>query len=278
VVARHQLAARKGLGQHFLFDRNLTDRIVRAAFPLEGRSVLEVGPGPGGLTRSLLASPAARIVAIERDSRCLAALGELTALAGDRLHVISGDALEIGIDDAVLAQLPAPRWVIANLPYNVATPLLIGWLRRLEAFEGLVLMFQKEVAERITARPGTDAYGRLSVLCRWRGRPEYLFSIPAQAFVPPPRVVSAVVRLTPRLDPEPASWPVFERVTATAFGQRRKMMRSALRALGDSEALLAAAGIPPTVRAEELDESAFAALARALAAVEGDGICPDRPA
>lgn len=261
VIARHGLGAKKSLGQHFLLDLNLTARIARGAGDLAGVAVIEVGPGPGGLTRALLDSAAREVIAVERDPRCVEALGELVAESGGRLRLVAGDALEIDAESLAAA----PRAIVSNLPYNVGTPLLIGWLRRIEAFESLTLMFQKEVADRLAAKPGSKAYGRLSVLSQWRAEVKPLFNLPARAFTPPPKVDSTVVRLTPRAAPEPAPWAAFERVTAAAFGQRRKMLRASLRVLGDSENLLAQAGLPPTARAEEIDVAGFAALARALA-------------
>ena len=267
VIARHGIAARKALGQHFLFDLNLTRRIAREAGDLAGATVVEIGPGPGGLTRALLEAGAGRVVAIERDARCLAALAELESAFPGRLHVIEGDALEIdaaeaGGDDG------APRHIVANLPYNIGTPLLIAWLRQAERFASMTLMFQKEVAERLCARPREEAYGRLAVITQWRCETRIAFDVPARAFTPPPRVTSAVARLIPRAEPlAPADMATLEAVTRAAFGQRRKMLRSALRSLGrDPLPLLEAAGIDPTARAEELDVAAFCALARAVAA------------
>jgi 16S rRNA (adenine1518-N6/adenine1519-N6)-dimethyltransferase len=269
VIARHGIGARKALGQHFLFDMNLTRRIVRAAGDLAGRTVVEIGPGPGGLTRALLESDAARVVAIERDERCLAALAELGAAYPGRLTVIEADALEIdaasvGGDDA--DDGGGKRQIVANLPYNVGTPLLIGWLRQAARFEAMTLMFQKEVAERLFAPAGGDAYGRLAVLTQWLCDSRIAFDVPARAFVPPPRVTSAVVSLHPRTRPlAPARMETLERVTQAAFGQRRKMLRSALKSLGgDAAALLAHAGVEPTARAEELTVEQFCALARAV--------------
>jgi len=264
VIARHQLGAKKALGQNFLLDLNLTAKIARAAGDLTGVAVIEVGPGPGGLTRALLDTPAREVIAIERDPRCVAALAELQAEAGGRLRLVAGDAL--AIDAATLAE--APRAIVANLPYNIATPLLLGWLRRIGDFASLTLMFQKEVADRLAARPGTKAYGRLSVISQWRAEVRPLFTLPARAFTPPPKVESTVVRLVARPDPEPAPWAAFERITAAAFGQRRKMLRASLRPLGCAERLLAETGLEPTARAEEIDVAGFAALARALAAAE----------
>lgn len=265
VIARHDLAARKALGQNFLLDLNLTGRIARAAGDLTGVTVVEIGPGPGGLTRALLATPARRVVAVERDPRCLAALADLAALAGDRLTLIEGDALEV--DTLALAE--APRAVVANLPYNVATPLLFGWLKAMPDWRSLTLMFQKEVADRIVARPGTKAYGRLAVMAQWRAVARPCFTLPPRAFTPPPKVESTVVHLTPRPEPDPAPWAAMETVVAVAFNQRRKMLRAALKPLGDAEALIEAAGLPPTARAEEIDIAGFAALARAYAARQG---------
>lgn len=262
VIARHDLAARKALGQNFLLDLNLTGRIARSAGDLSGVTVVEVGPGPGGLTRALLATDVRAVVAVERDSRCIAALQDLVEAAEGRLTLVEADALEA--DPRRLA--PAPRAVVANLPYNVATPLLIGWLRHIEAFRSLTLMFQKEVADRLAAPPGTKAYGRLSVMSQWRADVRPLFNLPARAFTPAPKVMSTVVHLTPRPDPEPAEWAAMETVAAAAFNQRRKMLRQSLKALGDAEGLLAAAGLDPTARPEDIPVAGFAALARAWGA------------
>ncbi|MCS6892873.1 MAG: 16S rRNA (adenine(1518)-N(6)/adenine(1519)-N(6))-dimethyltransferase RsmA [Rhodovarius sp.] len=259
VLARHGLRPRKALGQHFLLDPAICARIAACAGDLSGRHVLEVGPGPGGLTRALLATPLASLTAIELDPRAVAALGEI---ADPRLTVLQRDAL--GFDGA--KALPAPRQVVANLPYNIGTPLLLGWLRQAGAWERLTLMFQQEVAERITAAPGTAAYGRLSVLCQWLCRCRVLMHLPPGAFFPPPAVHSAVVGLEPR--PEQPSAPLLaamERLTAAAFGQRRKMLRASLRPLGAAEALLAAAGIAGDRRGETLSVEEFATLARHLA-------------
>jgi len=261
VIARHGLLARKSLGQHFLLDLNLTGRIARAAGDLSAGTTIEIGPGPGGLTRALLAAGAEHVVAIERDERCLAALAEIALCYPGRLETLAGDALEV--DAAALGA--APRRIVANLPYNIATPLLIGWLRRAEAFESLTLMFQKEVADRLAAAPREPAYGRLSVIAQWRARVRSQFNVAREAFVPPPKVTSTVVRLEPYVQPlARARMETLERVTAAAFGQRRKMLRSSLKALGDPVRLLAAAGIEGTLRAEELDVAGFCALARAV--------------
>lgn len=259
VIARHDLAARKALGQNFLLDLNLTARIARAAGDLTGVTVLEIGPGPGGLTRALLATPAARVVAVERDLRCLAALGDLAAVAGDRLHLVEGDALAVD----GLALTAAPRAVVANLPYNIATPLLFGWLKQMTQWRSLTLMFQKEVADRLVARPGSKAYGRLAVMAQWQAAVRPCLTLPPRAFTPPPKIDSSVVHLTPHAAPEPAEWRAMETVVAVAFNQRRKMLRAALKPLGDAEALLEKAGLPPTARAEDIDIPGFAALARA---------------
>jgi 16S rRNA (adenine1518-N6/adenine1519-N6)-dimethyltransferase len=264
-IRRHELSARKSLGQNFLLDLNLTRRIARAAAPLEGATVVEVGPGPGGLTRALLLEGGTRVVAIEKDSRALAALAELQAASGGRLDLVEGDAL--ALDPATLAG-SGPARIVANLPYNIATALLLQWLRVdpwPPWWDMLVLMFQREVAERIVARVGEEAYGRLGVICGWRTEAKILFDVPPQAFVPPPKVTSSVVRLVPRSSPLPCRLADLERVTQAAFGQRRKMLRQSLRTLGvDPAPLLEAAGLEPTARAEEIDVAGFCALARAL--------------
>ena len=272
VVARYEIAARRRLGQHFLFDLNLTARIARAAGPLVGRNVIEVGPGPGGLTRALLDGDARHVYAVERDPRCVAALAEVAAAYAGRLTVVEGDALSI--DWSVLA--PPPRVVVANLPYNIATVLLTTWLHAIGAFESLTLMFQREVAARLVAAPRTKDYGRLSVLTQWLTEPVSLFSLPPSAFTPPPKVHSTVVRLSPRTAPlAPARITTLERVTAAAFGQRRKMLRASLRRLDvDTARLLDDAGVPPTARAEELSVQEFCALARALDAQSGVSVPP----
>jgi len=268
VIARHGIAARRSLGQNFILDLNLTGRIARAAAPLAETEIIEIGAGPGGLTRALLQEGARRIVAIERDPRALAALAELAAAYPGRLDIVDGDALTL--DPAALTA--PPRKIVANLPYNIATALLLRWLDNIGAYDSLVLMFQREVAERLVARPREPAYGRLTVIVQWLTEPKILFDVPPRAFTPPPKVTSSVVLLVPRTAPlAPAPKPLLERVTAAAFGQRRKMLRSSLKSLGVSvEALLAAAGdIPPTARAEELSVAAFCALARALQQSEG---------
>ena len=266
VIARHELNAVKALGQNFLLDLNLTGRIARAAGPLEGVTVIEVGPGPGGLTRALLMEGATHVVAIERDRRCIAALEEIAAHYPGRLTIIEGDAL--ATDMAALAS--GRVRIVANLPYNIATPLLLGWLQAEPwppFYESLTLMFQREVAERIVATPADDAYGRLGVMAGWRSEAHILFDISPKAFTPPPKVTSSVVQLIPRAHPLTAPLKALERVTAAAFGQRRKMLRQSLKSLGtDPLPLLAAAGLKETARAEEIDVAGFAALANALAA------------
>jgi 16S rRNA (adenine1518-N6/adenine1519-N6)-dimethyltransferase len=265
VVQRHGIAPRKSLGQNFLFDLNLAGRIARAAGPLGGVTVFEVGPGPGGLTRALLALDAARVVAVERDERAIAALREIAAHYPGRLEVVAADAL--GYDPRPL--LAGPVRIVANLPYNIATALLVSWLS-VEPwppwYDAAVLMFQREVAERIVAAPHSKSYGRLSVLAQWRCEARILFDVNASAFVPPPNVKSSVVHLVPRQQPLPCDRASLERVTQAAFGQRRKMLRQSLRSLGaDVSALLATTGLEPTSRAENLSVRDFVALARALA-------------
>jgi 16S rRNA (adenine1518-N6/adenine1519-N6)-dimethyltransferase len=269
VIARHGIVPDKRLGQNFLLDLNLTRRIARVAGALDDHTVVEVGPGPGGLTRALLAAGARRVVAIERDRRCLAALSELAAAHPDRLELIAGDALEY---DPVLLS-PAPRKIVANLPYNIATKLLLGWLARIGEYEGFTLMFQREVAERLVSGPGSKSYGRLSVLLQWVADAQIVFDVPARAFVPPPNVTSSVVNIVPRAEPlASAEKSSLERVTAAAFGQRRKMLRASLKSLGISvEPLLARAGTRPTARAEELSVPEFCALARALEEIATSG-------
>ena len=268
VIAAHGLSARKALGQNFLLDLNLTAKIARRAGDLAACDVLEIGPGPGGLTRGLLAEGARHVVAIERDERCLPALAEIAAAAPGRLTVLSGDALALD----PLPHLTPPVRVVANLPYNVGTELLVRWLTPPAwppFWRSLTLMFQKEVAERIVAPPGSKAYGRLSILAQWRCEARIVFEIPPRAFTPPPKVTSAVVHLdalpAPRFS---ADARVLSEVVALAFNQRRKMLRASLRALGpEVEALLAAAGIPATERAEQVSLEAFCALARGVEAL-----------
>jgi 16S rRNA (adenine1518-N6/adenine1519-N6)-dimethyltransferase len=270
VIRRHGLVARKSLGQNFLFDLNLTERIARAAGPLTGVTVFEVGPIPVGLTRALLALDAARVIAVERDQRAIAALDEIAAHYPGRLDVVAADALTF--DPRPYLDGSRVR-IVANLPYNVATALLIAWLS-VEPwppwYDCAVLMFQREVAERLVAAPGSKTYGRLSVLVQWRCEARILFDVNASAFVPPPNVTSSVVRLTPRAALAPCDRRLLETVTQAAFGQRRKMLRQSLRALGvDAPALIAAAGLDPTARAEDIPVQGFVALVHALAGRRG---------
>lgn len=266
VIAAHGLSARKALGQNFLLDLNLTAKIARSAGDLTGADVLEVGPGPGGLTRGLLAEGARRVVAVEKDRRCLPPLGQIAAAYPGRLEVLEGDALELELP----AQLTPPVKIVANLPYNVGTELLTRWLDPPDwppFWESLTLMFQREVAERIVAQPGTKAYGRLAILAQWRCDARIVMDLPPEAFTPPPKVRSAVVHLT-RLDAPrfPADARILTRVVGTAFNQRRKMLRASLKGLAtDIEDVLTRAGIAPTDRAEQVPLEGFCALARALA-------------
>jgi 16S rRNA (adenine1518-N6/adenine1519-N6)-dimethyltransferase len=288
-IRRHGLSAKKSLGQNFLLDLNLTARIARAGGSLEGITVVEVGPGPGGLTRALLAAGARQVIAIERDGRAIAALGEIAAHYPGRLTVVEGDALEMEWNHTPAApghvRLPTSQSggekegaarIIANLPYNIATTLLVRWLGIAPWppwYDSLVLMFQREVAERIVAPPGAKQYGRLAVLAGWRTEAKIMFDVAPSAFVPRPKVTSSVVRLVPRATSLPCSRTTLERVTAAAFGQRRKMLRQSLRALGpDPQPILAAAGIEETARAEEISVEGFVALARALDATEGHAV------
>jgi 16S rRNA (adenine1518-N6/adenine1519-N6)-dimethyltransferase len=304
-IRRYGLSPKKSLGQNFLLDLNLTTRIARAGGPLDGVTVVEIGPGPGGLTRALIAQGASRVIAVERDDRATAALGEIAAHYPGRLTVIEGDALEIdwrrapvpprsplmgegggwgsgaGGNDVPLLPTTTPdpslqgggvkenaARIVANLPYNIATALLVRWLS-IEPwppwYDSLVLMFQREVADRIVAPPGTKQYGRLAVLAEWRTEAKIMFDVAPSAFVPPPKVTSSLVRLVPRTAPLPCAHTTLERITAAAFGQRRKMLRQSLRTLGgDPQPILAAAGIDPTARAEDVTVEGFAALANAL--------------
>jgi 16S rRNA (adenine1518-N6/adenine1519-N6)-dimethyltransferase len=267
VIRKHDLFAKKSLGQNFLLDLNLTARIARAAEPFGDATVVEIGPGPGGLTRALLALGAKRVIAIERDARAIAALEEIAAHYPGRLEIVADDALAFD---------PRPRLagetarIVANLPYNIATALLVGWLSAEPWppwYDRMILMFQREVAERIAAAPGTKSYGRLSVLAGWRCEAKILFDIAPSAFVPPPKVTSSVVRLVPRPDPLPCDRAALERVTAAAFGQRRKMLRQSLKALGgDPQLRLSEAGIEPTARAEDIPVEGFVKLARTVRA------------
>jgi len=250
VIDRYGLLAKKSLGQNFLLDLNLTAKIARAAGNLAGKNVIEIGPGPGGLTRA------------QRDDRCIAALQEVIAAYPGRLIIHAGDAMNVD----VTTLCPAPRAIVANLPYNIATPLLIGWLEHAAAFDSMTLMFQKEVAERITAKPKTKDYGRLSIISQWLTQTEKKFDIPASAFTPQPKITSTVVHFKPRLDrKDTVQFNTMERVTAAAFGQRRKMLRQSLKTLTeDTEKLLTYAGIQPTARAEEIDIAGFVRLAEAF--------------
>lgn len=262
VIAAHGLNAKKSLGQNFLLDLNLTSRIARSAGSLEDCTVLEIGPGPGGLTRALLAAGAGKVVAIEKDSRCLPALAEISSRYPGRLDVVEGDALDL---DPVALTGGGPVRIAANLPYNVGTQLLINWITTADwppFWSSLTLMFQKEVGERITAAPGSKAYGRLGVLAGWRCKGGILFDISPKAFTPPPKVTSAVVHLTPNPAPLRCDLRALEKVTAAAFGQRRKMLRASLKALSaNAEEIIVQAGLKPTARAEEIDIPGFVALA-----------------
>jgi 16S rRNA (adenine1518-N6/adenine1519-N6)-dimethyltransferase len=273
VVRAHGLLPKRSLGQNFLFDLNLTGRIARAAGPLEGACVVEVGPGPGGLTRALLTAGAERVIAVERDQRALPALAAIATRYPGRLNVVEADALAFD-PRPLLGNRPAK--VVSNLPYNIGTALLIGWLTGEEWppwWDSLTLMFQREVAERIVADERDRAnYGRLGVLCGWRTQAQILFDVPPSAFVPPPKVTSSVVSLLPRQSPLPCSVRALEAVTRAAFGQRRKMLRQSLRAIApDPAPLLAAAGLPGTARAEEVPVAGYAALALALAEKRANG-------
>ena len=270
VIRRHGLSAKKSLGQNFLLDLNLTARFARAAGPLDGVDVVEIGPGPGGLTRALIAAGARRVIAVERDERAIGALTEIAERYPGRLEIAAADALEF---DPRPLLADAPVRIVANLPYNIATALLVSWLT-LDPwppwYDRLVLMFQREVAWRIVAGPGSKSYGRLSVLVGWRAQARILFDVAGSAFVPPPKVTSSLVSLTPRASPLACERRALERVTQAAFGQRRKMLRQSLKSLGmDPLALLGSAGIEPTSRAEDIPVEGFVALARALTAATG---------
>jgi len=265
IIETHGLLARKSLGQHFLLDGMMTDDIVRYAGDLKDYNVIEIGPGPGGLTRSLLKAGAKKLFVIEKDDRCLAALAQLKEVVGDRVEIISGDALETDLVKIV----PAPRKIVANLPYNAGTAMLLQWLDAVYthgagAFASLTLMFQKEVAERITASPGSKDYGRLSVISQWLCETRYDFELPPEAFTPPPKVTSAVVTLTPRAKPlAQVSKETLETIVAKAFGQRRKMLRQALKGLAiPADELLKKAGIDGSLRAEQLDVVMLCKLAK----------------
>jgi 16S rRNA (adenine1518-N6/adenine1519-N6)-dimethyltransferase len=266
VIRRHDLRARKSLGQNFLLDLNLTARIARAAGPLDGVTVIEIGAGPGGLTRALIALGARRVIAVERDRRAIAALHEIARLCPDRLTVVEADALRFDVDCYIG---DGPARVVANLPYHIASALLVAWIT-IEPwppwYDQLTLMFQREVAERIVARPGTKNYGRLSVLAGWRTEARILFDVKPSAFVPAPKVTSSVVRLVPRSAPADCDRRALERTTQAAFGQRRKMLRQSLKSLGlDPSVLIAGAGLDPRARAEDVTVAGFVALARVLA-------------
>lgn len=269
VIETHQLLARKSLGQNFLLDLNLTAKIARQAGDLTDCDVLEIGPGPGGLTRGLLAEGARKVLAVEKDSRCIPALAEVAAAYPGKLEVIEGDALEVN----PLTHLTPPIRIAANLPYNVGTELLVRWLTPKAwppFWQSLTLMFQREVAERIVAQPGTKAYGRLALLAQWRADARIVLSLPPEAFSPPPKVHSAVVHLTALEEPRfPADPGTLNKVVAAAFNQRRKMLRASLKSVSpDIEDHLNAAGIPPTERAEQVSLEAFCALARSVKAAE----------
>jgi len=265
VNAAHGLDARKSLGQNFLLDLNLTSRIARTAGALEDFTVLEVGPGPGGLTRALLAAGAGHVIAIEKDRRCLPALQEISDHYPGRLTVIEGDALSLNATELTKGR---PTKIVANLPYNVGTQLLLNWMTTPSwppFWTSMTLLFQREVGERIVAQPGSKAYGRLGVLAGWRCKSGLMFDIGPQAFTPPPKVTSAVVHLTPNLEPLACDLSALAKITAAAFGQRRKMLRASLKSLGvPSEPLLEAAALNPTSRAEEIDVAGFVRLANAL--------------
>lgn len=264
VIARHGLAAKKSLGQNFLLDLNLTAKVARAAGDLEGATVIEVGPGPGGLTRALLMAGAERVIAIERDERCLDALAEIAAHYPGRLDVVNGDAMETGFA-ALAPEAHGKVRIVANLPYNIGTELLVRWLTP-DAwppfYASMTLMFQREVAQRIVAEPGDKAYGRLGVLAGWRTVSKIAFDLPPQAFTPPPKVTSSVVHIVPRAEPLAVEPKRLAKITEAAFGQRRKMLRQSVKSLG-GEALLARAGIDATRRAETLSVAEFVALANA---------------
>ncbi len=259
VIARHGLQATKALGQNFLLDLNLTGKIARAAGDLTGQTVIEIGPGPGGLTRALLGTTAKQVIAIEYDPRAIAALQDLVVAATGKLTLIQADALEL---DAVSLG-DGPRAIVANLPYNISTVLLVRWLRQINEFTSLTLMFQREVAERLVAAPGGRAYGRLSVMVGWLAEAKILFDVPPQAFTPPPKVTSSIVQLRPKMRTDRISFDVMEKVVAAAFNQRRKMLRASLKTLGlDTEALLRDAAIEPTDRAEVLSVADFVRLSQ----------------
>ncbi len=276
VIAQHGLAARKSLGQNFLLDINLTRRIARSSGTLAGVTVVEIGPGPGGLTRALLLEGAGKVIAVEKDERCIAALEELGSVFPGQLEIISGDATKLDLS----TRIEGPARIVANLPYNVSTVLLVGWLGA-ESWppwwDSLTLMFQREVAERIVAAPHSKVYGRLSILSQWRSEPRILFDVDRRAFTPPPKITSSVVHIVPQPTPAGIRFKDLERVTAAAFGQRRKMLRSSLKSLTpEPEALLSAAGIDPTSRAEDVPVEGFLALTRAFSEASSEPGPPDR--
>lgn len=258
VIKTYGLGAKKSLGQHFLLDANLTDRIARAAGPLAGKHVLEIGPGPGGLTRSILAQGPESLCVIERDQRCIDALAGLREMYPSVLRIVDADAMKTRLADLS----PRPSIIISNLPYNVGTALLIKWLNNLDGIERMILMFQKEVAERIAAQPGTGTYGRLAIITQWLCEARVLFNVDKRAFTPPPKVMSAVIEIIPRDTPSAeAELSKLENVTRAAFGQRRKMLRSSLKSLNINPADV---GIDPELRAEQLTIDDFCALARLI--------------
>ncbi|MEH6727006.1 MAG: 16S rRNA (adenine(1518)-N(6)/adenine(1519)-N(6))-dimethyltransferase RsmA [Hyphomicrobiales bacterium] len=267
VLVQFDLNPKKSLGQNFLLDLNLTSRIARSAGRLQDANILEIGPGPGGLTRAILKENPASVTVIERDDRCIAALEQVSAHYPGKLHIIAGDALL----DQPQMDFGLQTRIIANLPYNIATPLLIGWLETEPwppFFASMTLMFQKEVADRIVAAPGSRTYGRLAVLAQWRCTTEQLFDVPPQAFTPPPKVTSSVVHLEPRAEPLPCRLKSLTAVTAAAFGQRRKMLRQSLKSVGVTNQIFEQTGISPMERAEQIPVSGFVALANALDAVK----------
>ncbi|MEM7289921.1 MAG: 16S rRNA (adenine(1518)-N(6)/adenine(1519)-N(6))-dimethyltransferase RsmA [Pseudomonadota bacterium] len=262
VIEKHGLAAKKSLGQNFLLDLNLTGKIARSAGSLEDHTIIEVGPGPGGLTRALLANGARQVIAIERDNRCISALGEIAERYPGRLQMIEGDALKTDFE----ALTDGNTKIIANLPYNIATPLLTGWIANgpwPPFWQSLTLMFQREVAERICAEPGSKQYGRLGVLCGIRTQATKLFDVSPRAFTPPPKVTSSIVHLEPRSDGDRCDIKILEQITRAAFGQKRKMLRTSLKPLG-GEALLKRAGVDPTLRAEDLSLEDYRLLVKSL--------------
>jgi 16S rRNA (adenine1518-N6/adenine1519-N6)-dimethyltransferase len=260
VIARHGLSARKGLGQNFILDLNITRKIVRAVGNLAGMHVIEVGPGPGGLTRAILENTPASLTAIELDPRAIAAIAELKQTAGDVLTIVEGDAQEFDY-----AAVPAPRAIIANLPYHIASQLLVGWLGQAANFKSITIMLQKEMAQRLVAKPRTPAYGRLSVMCQWLADVKLLFDVPGSAFVPPPKVTSSIVQLIPHAAVPEVEFKKMEKTVALGFSQRRKMLKGILNANGyNGEKLLAEIGAAITARAEELTVTQFVALAKLL--------------